>query len=71
MIHEFKNPIRCTTPLGDAIIWYVKVNGHLENDEVTCILLDGGRVKHFTTAQINIWHNEIYGIKKKNEQTKS
>lgn len=65
MIHEFKNPIPCTTPLGDAYVWYVKSNGMLENDEFTCILMDGGAVKHFTSEQINIWHNETYQIFKK------
>jgi len=64
MIFEPKNPIPCVTPLGDAYIWYVKSNGFLENDEVTCILLATGQVKHFTTDQIKIWHNETYGIKK-------
>ena len=63
-IFEPKNPISCTTPLGDAYIWYIKSNGFLENDEVTCILLETGAVKHFTTDQIRIWHNETYGIKK-------
>jgi hypothetical protein len=64
MIFEPKNPIPCVTPLGDAYIWYVKSNGFLENDEVTCILLATGQVKHFTIDQIKIWHNETYGIKK-------
>lgn len=65
MIHEFKNPVPCTTPLGDGYVWYVKQNGFLENDEVTVILLDGGQVKHFTTDQIKIWHNATYKIIKK------
>jgi len=63
-IFELKNPISCVTPLGNAYIWYVKSNGFLENDEVTCILIESGQVRHFTTDQIKIWHNETYGIKK-------
>ena len=65
MIHEFSNPIPCTTPLGDAYVWYVKTNGYLENDELTCIMLDGGDIKHFTTNQVKIWHNQTYEIIKK------
>lgn len=64
MIFEPKNPIPCVTPLGDAYVWYVKTNGFLENDEVTCILLDGGAVRHFTTDQIKIYNNLTYEIKK-------
>lgn len=62
------NPIPVCTPLGDGYILYVKENGHLENDEVTVTLLDGGIVKHFTTAHIKIYHNETYEIRKKNEK---
>lgn len=64
MINELKNITPCTTPLGDGYVWYVKSNGYLENDEVAVILCDGGKVKHFNTSQIRIWHNETYGIKK-------
>ena len=64
VIFEPRNPIPCITPLGDAYILYVKSNGFLENDEVACVLCDGGNVKHFTTDQIKIWHNETYSIKK-------
>lgn len=70
MIYEFRHPIPCTTPLGEALIWYVTSNGHLENDELTCILNDGGIIKHFTTAHVKIWHNETYEIKKKDEKVK-
>jgi hypothetical protein len=64
MIHELNNPIACTTPLGDAYIWYIKPNGYLENDEITCILMNGGQVRHFTTDQIRIWNNQTYKINK-------
>jgi len=65
MIFEPRDPTPCTTPLGDAFIFYIKTNGLAENDEVTVILMDGGEVKHMTTKQIKIWHNDTYEIKKK------
>lgn len=58
-------PIPCVTELGDGLILYIKSNGFLENDEVTVVLLEDGSIKHFTTAQIKIFHNETYLIKKK------
>jgi hypothetical protein len=64
MVFEPRNPIPCVTPLGDAYILYIKTNGFLENDEVTCVLFKDGCIKHFTTEQIKIWHNETYKIKK-------
>lgn len=64
MIFEPANITPCTTPLGDAYVWYIKYNGYLENDEVTCILKNGGIVKHFTTDQIRIQSNATYKIKK-------
>lgn len=64
MIYEPQNPVKCVTPLGDAFVWYIKTNGFLENDEVACILLNGGEVRHFTTNQIKIWQNGTYNIKK-------
>jgi len=59
------HPIPCTTPLGDGYVLYITTNGFLENDEVTVVLNDGGIVRHFTTDQIKIWHNETYEIIKK------
>lgn len=64
MIYEPKNLVPCTTPLGDGYVWYIKPNGFMENDEITVILKNGGDVKHFTTSQIKIYHNETYGINK-------
>jgi hypothetical protein len=69
MIYELRYPVSCTTPLGDAYIWYIKPNGYLENDEVTCILMDSGIIRHFTTDQIKIWHNATYKIKKQKNDT--
>lgn len=64
-------PIPCVTELGDGLILYIKSNGFLENDEVTVVLLEDGSVKHFTTAQIKIYHNETYSIKKKANEKKA
>lgn len=64
-------PIPCVTELGDGLILYIKSNGFLENDEVTVVLLGDGSVKHFTTAQIKIYHNETYLIKKKANEKKA
>jgi hypothetical protein len=67
MIFEPKNLIPCVTPLGGAYVLYIKCNGFLENDEFTCVLTEDGSVRHFTSDQIKVWHNETYKIKK-NEQ---
>lgn len=64
MIHECNTPVPCTTPLGDGYVWYIQAGGLMENDCYTVILLNGGDVKHFTSDQIRVWHNETYGIKK-------
>ena len=64
-IHEFNKPISVVTPLGDAFAIYVKSNGMFEDDECCCCLLEDGQVRHFISSQIKIWHNETYGIKKK------
>lgn len=65
MIHECHNPIPCTTPLGEGYIWYIVYGGMYENDIYTVIMCFGGDIKHFTSDQVKIWHNETFGIKKK------
>lgn len=69
MIYEPIHPTPCITPLGDGYVWYIKQNGFLENDEVAVILEKGGTIRHFTTDQIKIWHNETYKIKKDGTHT--
>jgi len=64
MIYEFNKVIPCTTPLGDGYIMYVKSNGFLQNDEFCVIMCEGGNLKHFTSEQINVWHNKTYSINK-------
>jgi hypothetical protein len=56
------SPIPVTTPLGDGYILYITPGGMLENDEITVVLLDGGRIKHFTSDQVRIWKNSTYEI---------
>ena len=65
MIHEFSHPIPVVTPLGDGYAIYVKSNGVFEDDEWAVALSADWQVRHFTSSQIKIWHNETYGIKKK------
>jgi len=64
MIHECRKPVPCSTPLGEGYIWYITQEGMYENDTYTVVLLKGGEVKHFTSDQVKIWHNETFGIKK-------
>lgn len=64
MIHECNKPIPCKTPLGDGYVWYIANGGMWENDIFTVVLCIGGEVKHFTSDQVRIWHNETFGIKK-------
>jgi hypothetical protein len=54
----------CTTPLGDGYIWYITHSGTWENDVFTVVLSNGGDIKHFTSDQVRMWHNETFGIKK-------
>jgi hypothetical protein len=65
MMLEFSKPIPCTTPLGDAYGIYATDSGMFENDTWTCVLKNGGDVKHFTTNEIRISHNGTFDIKKK------
>lgn len=65
MIHEPKNPILVTTPMGDGFVLYIKDNGMHENDVWTVVLKDGGKVMHFLTHQIRVYCNNTYEIKKK------
>jgi len=64
MIHEFKNPMPCVTPLGDGYAIYVRDNGMFENDEWTVVLIADGQVRHFHTGDIKMWASGTYGIKK-------
>lgn len=64
----FDIPVPVTTPLGSGYILYVKTNPLYENDEITCVLLDGGDIRHFTSDQVKVWNNATYSIKKKTNE---
>lgn len=64
----FDIPVPVTTPCGDGYILYVKSNPLYENDEITCVLLDGGDIRHFTSDQVKVWNNATYSIKKKTNE---
>ncbi len=61
-ITVLQTPVPCTTPEGDAYVWYIKDSGMFENDELTVIMCNGGFVRHFNTSQIKIWRNDTFGI---------
>lgn len=65
-VHEFNNPIPVVTPIGNGMAIYVTVGGTFEDDCWCVALSDGGQVRHFVSAQIKLWHNETYGLNKKN-----
>lgn len=64
MMLEFANPIPVVTPLGDGYAIYVKSSGMFEDDEWCVALTEAGKIRHFTSSQIKIWHNQTYGINK-------
>jgi hypothetical protein len=70
-IHVFDQPIPVVTPLGDALAIYIKSSGIFEDDEWCCCLKEDGQVRHFISAQIKIYHNETYGIKKNEKRRTS
>lgn len=65
ILHEFINPVPAVSPLGDCYIWYVVTGGMLENDCYCCIMKEDGAIRHLMGDQLNVWHNETYGISKK------
>ncbi len=68
VIHEFQNIIEFNTPLGVGYAWYVNPNKFWSNDEITVILKDTGKIKHFNTSQLTATTNNTYNI---NEQQTS
>lgn len=43
---------------------YAESGGQYENDCWTCVQLEGGVIRHYTTDQLRIYKNSTYGIKK-------
>lgn len=64
MLHEFRDPIPVTTPLGGGYLFYVRDGGNWENDIFCVILEDGGKIMYFRSDQIRIHSNSTFGIKK-------
>mgnify|MGYP003342904131 CR=1 FL=1 len=62
MIHEFRNPLPVTTPLGDGYALYVRDGGTWENDVFAVVMSSGGQILHFRSDQIRVWKNGTFGI---------
>ena len=69
MIHEFINPVPCKTKVGDGYVWYVRDGGIWEND-IFCIVLSDGQVRHFRSDQFTIENNGTFDIKNEKESSK-
>lgn len=54
------------TPLGKGVVWYITLNGFLQNDELCIILCESGEVKHMSTQQVT-FVNYTYGINVKKD----
>lgn len=48
----------------DAYLLYVESGGQYNNDIWTCILCEGGIVRHYQTNQVLISKNSTFNIKK-------
>lgn len=59
---EFRHPLPMRTPLGEGWAIYVTSGGGLAND-VFCVVLDDGALRHFTTEQLRHVDNGTLGIK--------
>jgi hypothetical protein len=63
MMFELSNPLPVITPLGEGYVFYVTSGGTFENDIWTVVLINGGKIKHFRTDQINVHKNGTFDIK--------
>ena len=69
-IHEFSKPIPVVVENGkEGYAIYVESGGMFENDSFCVVHCDGGIVRHYTTDEIRIHHNETYTIKKHERKT--
>lgn len=62
MIHEFRNPVPVTTPIGGGYAIYIRDGGTLENDIWTVVLEEDGAVRHFRSDQIKVYRNATFDI---------
>ena len=58
---EFRNPIPVITELGEGMALYVSNSGTFAND-IWCIALNDGTLRHFRTDQIRIEKNLTFDI---------
>jgi len=65
MIHEFNKPIPIICEHGEGYAIYLESGGQFENDIWTCVLCDGGQIKHYNTSQLTIHANGTFDITKK------
>lgn len=56
--------IPVVTEHGDGYILYIETDGAWDNDRITVVLKNGGRILHYLSGQINIFNNATYSIKK-------
>lgn len=65
-------PIPVVTEIGDGYLLYIQSSQQFENDIWTCVLCNGGEVKHFNTSQIKIFKNPTFEIyeRKANKKVK-
>lgn len=61
MIYEFRNPMPVITLLGEGMAIYVRDGGTFEND-VWCIVLNNGTIRHFRIDQITMYSNATFDI---------
>jgi predicted phage tail protein len=61
MIYEFRNPIPVHSPLGAGMAIYVRDSGTFAND-VWCVALEDGRIRHFRVDQLAMEANGTFNI---------
>jgi hypothetical protein len=65
MMLEFSKPIPVVVEGNkDGYAIYVTNSGMFENDVWCVVLCEGGIVRHYTTDQIKIYHNQTFSLKK-------
>lgn len=61
LIYEFRNPMPVITALGEGMAIYVRDGGTFEND-VWCIVLNDGNLRHMRIDQIKLYPNATFDI---------
>ncbi len=60
-------PIVVKETKEDGYALYVESGGMLENDIWTCVLCNGGIIRHYNTSQLVIYNNATFNIDKNGE----